>query len=91
MREDRELEDAAVAPESSLPSSSNDVNKQLDEPVDDVRDICGSVGCDVTTTGITALFEESGGGDRRVSGSRNDPPDKSPDLLNFFPIRLDFF
>ncbi len=99
MREDRELEDA-VAPESSLPSSSSDVNKQLDEPVEDVRDICGRVGCegicervcgDVTTTGIAVLLEESGGGDRRVSDSRKDPPDKSPDLLNFFPIRLDFF
>jgi hypothetical protein len=41
--DERELEEATVAPESSLPSSSCEVNRQLEDPVEDVKDILGNV------------------------------------------------
>ncbi len=50
--DDLELDDVAVAPESSLPSSSAAVKRQLEEPEDDVSDIRGRGSVDVTGSDV---------------------------------------
>lgn len=61
-------------------------------PVDDVREILGNVAIDndaEVDVNVGDLVDSCRGDFR--SGNRNDPPDKIPALLNFFPNLLCFF
>jgi hypothetical protein len=59
------------------------LRRQLDAPADDVKEILGRVAEDFFGSGSDC-------GDLLRSGIRNDPPDKIPVRLNFFPILLCF-